>query len=430
MMPSRLLAPHISESRFGFAKDWLYFSHAGALYRFGMASRFLSEKRSSDGSWTPMDIYERDALYVPMEDARNWMAAEEVGCARGVFWDKNSGQGWLPHSQGQLDRRGIFGVWHWRKFFSSMPSRFKVLLETIHCDPFSALEFLSETPEAADLIKSDPQLAAALARHWEFPAVAHRDWDAVRRQLSHRRRDILGWLGFPAKENLVNALRKLFFDPYKSADWIQKGLKVLADPVFGPVIARAPHVHEPVVDFFSNPLTKLWLDIPTLKQSLPELNDRIENLFEPINLLMASGRIDAEGARKLSRRNIGGSNVGWLDEYINDDQLPAGPTPIGGKGVVPITSIPAMIKEGRAMHHCIGSFRYVMEAVRGRIAIYCVTEPIRATLCLRRNEEKNAWYVEEIRGEYNDQVRVEVLQTVMGAFRPVEGVYCEMSLER
>jgi hypothetical protein len=74
-------------------------------------------------------------------------------------------------------------------------------------------------------------------------------------------------------------------------------------------------------------------------------------------------------------------------------------------GFVPLRTSADLRKEGREMSNCVGS--YWGRVQRGQYAVYRVLEPERATLGLRFNRARGAWWIDQLKGPANQPVRPE-----------------------
>ena len=415
MQKNSSLAPRIP--RFGFRNGWLYLANKNGLFRFQGWPRLNAEHFNEQGAWIAIDVALRDKVvrqFYP--DYRT--AIENLNLLPGsnAFQDADTGQVYLPWIVGDDEKCWVFGVFHWRQFLKTLPARLATCASRLKCDLFSALELFMQVPAAMDLIQHSPVLATALARHWEFPAVGRVDWDAVRQQVSHRRREIIVWLGFPATESTVNGLERISVGGPHAARLIQRGLGILNDPVFASALTHVPRTNAIVIECLANPLTRQWLDSRRLKKAGPRLFDYVLALFEPINSLLAANLIDVEAARRISWANPDQRASRWLLPHLKPHVLPDAPTP-ASTGIERLQSLAELIYEGEEMSHCVGSMHYLLRAVDGAVAIYRITSPVRATLSLA-NCGQGYWEIEEIQGPHNAEISLEDLTEIAHAFSP------------
>lgn len=402
--------------RFGFREGRLYFRSGKVLFRFRGWPQLEAEYLHAGKEWHSMGVSLRDNMvgrFCTVHRPHTGLALMPDGAS---FRDADTGQMYLPWVASNDERRSVFGSYHWRQFLKTLPDAFATHAQRLRCDFFSALELFQQVPAAMDLTQHNPMLAAALARHWEFPAVGRVDWDAVRLQVRNRRRDIIGWLGFPAAEATVNALERVTILDSNVAAIIQRSLAVLNDPLFGPPLTHVPLTDETVINCLSSPLTKRWLDPRRLKKAGPKLYDYVISLFEPINILLEAGALDLESARRLSWGKPDQLTSKWILPYLKPHVLPDAPAPTSW-GIERLNSLPEQICEGEEMGHCVGSMLYLLRAADGDVAVYRVTWPVRATLALT-NCKQGYWQIEDLKGPHNAEISLEDLAEIAHAFPP------------
>ncbi len=404
-------------NRFGFRAGWIYFCDQEGLFRFRGWPQLDAEYRDPSAGWHPIDLASRDRLIDRFWNGQRPPSDLVLIPNGNTFQEAASGQLCMPWIVPTEGRRHAYGCYHWRQFLATLPVALGKHAARLRCGFFSALELFQQVPAAMDLTRHNPMLAAALARHWEFPAVGRVDWAAVRQQVRHRRRDITGWLGYPATDAMANNLERIWIDGTNVAEAIQRGVAVLNDPVFGPALQHLPLVNQAVVDCLANPLTRQWLEPRRLKEIGPRrLCEHIGFLFEPINILLGAGVIDLDAARQLSRCTPDRRSAKWMLPYLMSHSLPGAPAPTAS-GIERLQSLAEQIREGEEMAQCIGSMPYVLRAACGHVAIYRVTAPVRATVALS-SQDQEGWQIEDVRGPHNVAIAPAHLAQIANAFPP------------
>jgi hypothetical protein len=406
--------------RFGFRDGWLYFRNHVGLYRFRGWPQLHAEYLQGPSSWHQIDVTLRDHLSGEFwcnrpkgTDKDELRALVPDG---DTFREADSGQICLPGFLDAHERHLVYGYYHWRQFLAAIPEPFVRAATLLACDFFSALELFQQAPVARDLTQHNRMLATALARHWEFPAVGRVDWDTVRQLLRTRRRNIIGWLGYPSTEANVNALERSPIIASNIARAMQRSLALFNDPIFGPALGNLLFIDETGIDCLTNPLTRQWLDSRHLKKAVPRIFECVFSLFEPINRLLAAGIIDAHAARLLSRRKPDRRSIKWIVPYLKPRALPDAPVPTSF-GIERLNSLAEQVAEGEEMGHCVGSMDYLLSAVNGDVAIYRVTSPVRATLALTKCKQ-GYWEIGALRGPHNAEISVKHLAEIARAFPP------------
>lgn len=349
-----------------------------------------------------------------MMSARNWSETSGLVPGNGTIWETGTGQGCLPWAVLPMDRREVFGDWHWLQFCSTLPPVVREPAQALGDDLFSALELFLEVPAAMDLVKRDRVLALALSRHWEFPAVGCVDWEAVRQNVCRRRRDIISWLGYPARESTVKALQRVRVEGFDCAIKIQRALAVLSDPDYGPALAHIAHIDQFMINRLSNPLTRQWIDLVWLKKTGARIARWCMSHWEEINDLFAAGIIEVSEARQLSKRNLSHRSI---LPYLKTYTFTPAPVP-AFSGIEHLDRAEALIREGEEMCHCAGSMFYQTQSSDGVVALYRVLSPVRATLALRRGTV-GVWEFDSIKGPHNANLAPKEIEQIARAFPTV-----------
>jgi hypothetical protein len=254
---------------------------------------------------------------------------------------------------------------------------------------------MARCPGALDLSHSNPALCFALASNWVFhkPAV-RQPIRAARSLMNKKQKVILEWLGFPATETTRRILAKiapealtverLLYLRLALAD--EGGVKVLShlERINGAVLSLVTH-HKlkpyttprfledisrdtsrhggnvPVLVLLRDTLRMAeevqWKDCPRVFCSLQRLQGVHDQLIRRLN------RVDVD----VRCRNVA--------PYVT--RFPSPPF-VGTAHIRPLETPRALIEEGVAMCHCVGS--YTRAVNQGSVYIYQVLAPIRATL--------------------------------------------------
>ena len=407
--------------RFGFRGDWLYFQDDDGLFRVRGWPQLDAEYRDASAGWHKVDLAKRDQLinqfWYGQRPPDDLIEHHLLVPRDNTFQDVGTGQMFMPWIVPSEGRRHAYGCFHWRQFLATLPDGLGKHATRLRCDFLSALNLFQEVPAAMDLTRHNPMLATALARHWEFPAVGQVDWPAVHQQVRHRRRAIMGWLGYPATDAMANNLERIWIDGTNVAEAIQRSVAIMNDPVFGPALQHLPLVDQAVVDCLANPLTRQWLEPRRLKEIGPRrLCEHVGFLFQPINILLGAGVIDLDAARQLSWCKPDRRSAKWMLPYLKPHPLPAAPAPTAS-GIERLQSLAEQIREGEEMAQCIGSMPYVLRAACGNVAVYRVTLPVRATVALS-SQDQGCWQIEDVRGPHNVAIAPAHLAQIASAFPP------------
>ena len=405
----RTSGKRIGGKRVGFRDGFLYLSKGETLIRVRAWPTLEVELRAPDGSWLKQGVALRDHVFACIGYLLP-PAPTDFDFVGGGWWNRDDGQGYLGWALDRRERRRTWGQFGWERLLATVPGELRRELASIDVDWFSAVALAQNAPDALDLLAHDRLLFAALARHWEFPAVGREDWPAVREHARRKRRDILAWLGFTPSEAVVNALRRhrvVVWDTTSVGTCLRQFLEVMQDPTFGPELLGRKSTRSDLIASLTHPAVKRWLDARKLREILQtdhrtgfdasheirEVCDLVENhLVDPTQVFERSFR------RRLRE------NAEWSPGEIADLPFPRWPA-ANHEGVEPLTSVHQLIQEGREMEHCVGSLGYITAALRGELAVFRVTWPVRATLAMRPHA--GSWVVAEIRGVRNAEIDVE-----------------------
>lgn len=405
--------------RLGFRMGWLYGWHRGELFRVRGWPALTVQGRESDGGWTERDRGGRDALYERIAAMRGPGGADFVFEGEG-WWESEGGQRCFPWALDEATRQKTWGRYGWERFLAALPERVRWGLEHIGSDVWSALRLVQEVPPLIDLAAHDRLLLAALARHEEFPAVGREAWAALREIAGGPRRGLLAWLGYAGPEALVNALRRHrveWVDATKVADAVRKFLEVWRHPVYGPWLQKLPWTEADLITVLARPQTGQWLTGPLLGEFVRGAGGRVYRIAGRIAHMgswVAYGLIAAEVGvvRAFMRASSIEQGAGLID-LVEDRALPEFRS-LRGAGVEPISTVHDLIREGREMQSCVGGVGYVLAALRGEIAVFRVTGPVRATVALRC--EGAGWTLLEIAGPRNCPVEGQEREQIMRGF--------------
>jgi hypothetical protein len=264
---------------------------------------------------------------------------------------------------------------------------------------------MARCPGALDLSRSNPALYFALACNWVFHKPAVRQPIRAARSLMYKKQKvILEWLGFPATETTRRILAKIAPEAltverllYLRLALANEGVvKVLShlERINGAVLSLVTHnklkpyttprfledvsrdtsrhgQSATVLDLMRDTLKMAeeiqWKDCPRVFCSLQRLQDVHDQLI-----------------RRLNRMNVD-ERCKRVASYVT--RFPSPPF-IGTAHIRPLETPRALIEEGVAMRHCVGSYTNAMN--EGSVYIYQVLDPIRATLEIIESE--GSWY--------------------------------------
>ena len=276
------------------------------------------------------------------------------------------------------------------RFFTALPRRHRLTISPVPPRwQWELLLLFDQGGEAAgDLLESTPALAFGLAL---APLLVATSTPPLEEILTWRQTRIAELLGFPASRRSVRALRKLPVDELDAAALLSLQRLLRSEEVLGR-ISHLPRLSKALLQVARSPESFMALERdsqlalldpqrgPALAKQLGAMLDRLTRTRSRGYRLPRTIRssVHAEAlARAISALQ---SEVGPLDA---PDSVPPPPFP-GIPGVIePLRSAGDYHEEGLAMRNCVRS--RLREAMRGRIALYRVLQPERATLSLERS---------------------------------------------
>ena len=355
--------------------------------RAGMVVKVKEPQASEFGYLRPdltLFTYLHLAAYPKVADAL--CAAGTTGIA---YETVMRADGALPLLAPMSEVAGRLAVQAGARFLASMPDEARSAVGAYQNRQWHVASMILRCAGSPDLVGSNPALAYCLASAWVFrPQGMSWPMRSIRRILPKRRREIAGWLGFPATDAAVNILAKV----PASACSIQRllGLRTaLTDATSIKWLSHAAVLHGPVLDL----LTQKWFSQPCTPPFIREAARNWTTQDEGVRGMALLGDTFWM-ARRLGE--IGGPRISSLRGLIRehdrlavmerrrirqeeDRAFPAPPFP-GSPTIVPIRSVPELVREGEEQENCVAGYAHAV--LQGRCFLYRVLAPERATLSL------------------------------------------------
>lgn len=298
-----------------------------------------------------------------------------------------------------------------QRFFEGFPRSVCTLVAPFADRHWHLLRWLARAgPAAEDLCASNPALAYMVASSWEFGTAHER---RVRQpapvMLAYRKqRSILGWLGFPPAEAVRHIVRKIA-PPVVSVQQLVALRPALYQPETVKKLCHVPRINPDILQLASEQGIR-WVTPRVLDEICRAGDDRETTTARMLADTLRMWRQVRRGEQpplfhSLKRirelhDELAQEFARWRpEEEGHGADLPAPPF-AGTKTIVPITSKWMLRQEGRVQHNCVAS--YVSQVARGRVAIYRVLEPERATLSLVRS--RGRWRLQQLKGPCNANV--------------------------
>jgi hypothetical protein len=305
-----------------------------------------------------------------------------------------------------------------RRFFAAVPQAVQHALRGFSTGSFPLFRFLHTTPGALDLMASDDGAALAwcLANAHELRSnpyqPAERDLlRRARRQLRHRRRDALAFVGLPTTTAALSALGKV---PRVCLDGahVDAVKTILSTPELHERARHLP-VWNHVVDLLTVPLHR-HVHASFLHEVSAEPPARLRwpqtslELRETLAMLSACGLKPPLFRSRAHLRDVHDDLVRRrtpVGRWWSTAPFPPPPVALSTRErrfVEPLVDSAALLREGRAMRHCLGSVaeQHAL-AGAGRFFAFALTKPGRSTVAITWSARSARWCLYDLRGPAN-----------------------------
>ncbi len=305
-----------------------------------------------------------------------------------------------------------------RLFRQAIPLRVAQAAERFPARQWAVLRMVQEREAAADLLEQNPALGFCAANLGKFRTLFG-NLGIQAAELSRRpQREVLAWLGFPDTQAWVNIVRKIRPETVT----VERVLALRAVSVVPEVTQRLAHV--PAIN---TGLLELANQPNLLAQVSPAVLNEIATAEEE-RLQASAVRLVEDMVRELERMgrrprlaslktlaNLRQRSHEVAEEFQQhvDVMRSAGnflepPVP-GSADIVPLTDAGQLLEEGRAQRNCVGG--YTSRVVGGKVFVYRVLKPERATLSLRLGAD-GGWEIEQLLRACNQPVSPATAQSV------------------
>jgi len=306
-----------------------------------------------------------------------------------------------------------------RRFFADVPQAVQQALRGFTQGSYPLFRLLMSCPAALDLMASDDGAALAwcLANAHELrPRIDDvAEPDLLRRaraQTRSRRRDALAFVGLPTTKAALHALSKV---PRAAldAERVHDVIRVLSSPVLS---ARARHlpVWNHVLDLLTDELHAHVDDAFLLAVAAEPAARRrwptpvAHELRETLQMLQGCGlpapvfhsptqlrTVHDDALRRTRPLRAGFSTAPF-------PPCPVALTERELRFATPLVDGAQLVREGRQMHHCLGSASsHHLLARTGRFFAFALTKPARLTLAVVWSEGAQRWRIYDLRGPAN-----------------------------
>ncbi len=423
-MSTRALRGRQALPTFPAAIDTVFDRSTGALYR--RVSNTAGWVRLT--GWPSLEIHRRDIGDRRWRVARayveiHWPPRPEL------FEDADTPEQTLV----SLDQRYLFGARAWGAWARRIPARVRQIVASFGSQHAPLLAWAAGGPLCADLLVTNPALAA-LAAHADTLGGLRRRLSVRTLQAAAERgrsqRSLLRLIDLPATEPARRLLQKVRPEGV-TLDALATLVRVLTESAVRDRVQHLPRLTPSVLRLCGDPVALAqtsdaflrWIGDDEegrrpLGAPVPEYQPELAGYlcwrlarqrWSPARSFRA-GPLEASWPYLLVL-------PGWVEPHEDYDALDRVlcEPPLPGTAIVPLRTLRDLIEEGRAMHHGVG--RCGPEVEEGELVFYRILAPERATLRLAASEE--VWSLSDIRGRANRRVSAKTWVAVTNWFNDV-----------
>lgn len=305
-----------------------------------------------------------------------------------------------------------------RLFRQSLPPRLALAAERFPARQWAVLRMVQERDAAADLLEQNPGLGFCAANLGKFRTLFG-NLGKQAGELSRRpQREVLAWLGFPDAQAWVNIVRKILPETV-TVERVLALRAVSAIPEVMQRLAHVPAINTGLLELANQPNLLAQVSPALLNEIATAEEERLQasavHLLEDIvrELEHMGRRPRLASLKTLANLRQRSHEVAEEFQQHVDVMRSAGnflepPVP-GSADIVPLTDAGQLLEEGRAQRNCVGG--YTSRVVGGKVFVYRVLKPERATLSLRMGAD-GGWEIEQLLRACNQPVSPATVQSV------------------
>lgn len=301
-----------------------------------------------------------------------------------------------------------------RRFVDLIPTGLRTALRKYRAGHLQLLAMLARCPAAMELVDgvaAHPALAYLMAHSYLFRKGVRRPYVLASRLIRWRRRNALGFLGFPATNAAVRILAKIPQQCLRTE--VLLTLRVaLQRPEAVQRLCHVPRINSGCIWLAHSP--ELLAHVSDRVLSSVGANTR-EDRMARTHLILRDvvdmlGQLRPPTAVQRLRTFTRPRDIYELHDdlvaemseaqpVLSDLAFPDPPVPGQPERIFPLRSPRELLEEGRSMRSCVGNLAWAQRVASGEYYIYRVVQPARATVALALRD--GAWGVAEIRGMGN-----------------------------
>jgi hypothetical protein len=285
------------------------------------------------------------------------------------------------------------------------------------------LSFFSRVPGSLELAHDTPTLAYLLAHADVVFHSVQQPLRASRRLIRRRRREILGWLGFPATESWVRIMKKIQPPISLSVPRMLYLKQAAHEPAVDKLLRHCPRINYGVLRIATDQELRPLISPQTAAEigrhrgfdRRPKAAWLLQEVLGMLELINKHERWIAKSLQHLQEThdNLIQETAGFT---INRRFAFPTPTLPGAEGIEPLASFAAVREEGRQQRHCIGSLHYARAIINNELYVYLVLPPWqRATAAI--NHTNGCWRLRDLKGVANSAVDQQTTEYVQNWLR-------------
>jgi len=320
------------------------------------------------------------------------------------------GQYWLPFNR-PTPAQYALGAAEAARWLRAIPQPARATVARFPDRQFHVLSLVARCPGALELAQTCPALAFALASSWVLRPPVQRPLRSARALLKRPRRKAAAWLGYPDSRAAVRVLSRV---PIRciNLDMLERLQTVMASPAAWPLLPHIKYVNGSVVRILGHPGFAAWVS-PRLLSEVGLVENDFGALARQVSLAARRlGHPEVEAPPQPLAHLV---QVRRLTKELEEDgyaclthsEFPSPPVP-PAPGITPLSSVAALVQEGKIMQHCVAT--YVTEVLSGACYIYSLDSPTRCTVELRRR--RGRWRLAQIKALSNAAPGLEAVVTV------------------
>jgi len=321
-------------------------------------------------------------------------------------------------------------------FRADIPENFAATIAPFPTHQWMLLRMFYEGPACLELALSNPVLAFCVANNAEFRTDPENRVSALGKLCLRKQKDLLDWLRFPASPAMLRMFQKILpgaADP-STLRMLRLALKTT---VFAKTLGHMKQINAGVLSLIANrnfsgvimprlllevserqeertesPLSNLLFETLVMQKALQDGLTGSRLVFESAARVQAvhdellpqyNAQLAAPEGRPRRRRRVRREHVarrvGRRTDVVGLD--PWYPPIPGTSAIMPITSPVDLYREGKHMHNCVATYKSTIQD--GRMYIYRILEPERATLAIRPYTD-GKWCISQLKGVCNQKV--------------------------